>query len=178
MKTNNILAVAACTLLATATIFAHTSKKENPVPDNVKKLYAFLGSWKGKATMTANNQTQTFDYFMDMKTDADGWGILYHEKGLIPNATPYLGFGMMAFDVNDNSLHIFTVSNYGDVHDHKGSWTDDKHFALVYNGTSEGKQMKEELNIELISNSTWKFTDVVSVEGQTIETLTAEMHKQ
>ena len=143
MKINKIIALAALMLVTGVTAHAHTGAKINPVPEGVKKLYVFLGNWKGKATMTVNGQTQSFDYFMDMKTDADGWGILYHEKGLIPNADPYLGFGMIALDPNDNMLHIFTVSNYGDVHDHKGAWTDDKHFTLVYNGTMEGKAMRE-----------------------------------
>ena len=165
-------------LVTCVTVNAGLNAKENPVPEGVKKLYVFLGNWKGKATMTGNGQTQNFDYLMNMKTDADGWGILYHEKGQIPNATPYLGFGMMAYDLNDNSLHIFTVSNYGDVHDHKGNWTDDKHFTVIYNGITEGKNMKEELSVELVSADTWKFNDVVSVEGQTVQTLSAEMHKQ
>jgi hypothetical protein len=177
MKINNIFAIAALLLLTGGAAYAGSNSMRNPVPDEVKKLYIFLGNWKGKATMTANGETQNFDYFMDMKTDADGWGILYHEKGLIPNATPYLGFGMLAFDVNDNMLHIFTVSNYGDVHDHKGTWTDDKHFKVVYNGTMEGKTMKEELSVEITDANTWKFNDVVTVDGQTFQTLNAEMHK-
>ena len=164
-------------VIAFATIYANRETKHNPVPDNVKKLYLFLGSWKGKATMAANGQSQNFDYLMDFKTDADGWGLLYHEKGLIPNAAPYLGFGMLGFDEGDNTVHIFTVSNYGDVHDHKGMWTDDKNFALVYNGTQEGKALKEELNVEYVDASTFKFTDVVKLDGQTLQTLNAEMHK-
>jgi len=96
-------------------------------------------NWKSKASLTTNGQTQTLDYFMDFKTDAGGWGLSYHEKGVITGATPYIGFGMVAIDPGDNTVHIFTVSNYGDVHDHKGHWTDDKHFSLVYNGLSEGR---------------------------------------
>ena len=84
---------------------------------------------------------------------------------------------MIALDPNDNMLHIFTVSNYGDVHDHKGAWTDDKHFTLVYNGTMEGKAMKEELSVEITDANTWKFTDEVSLDGQVSQTLNAEMHK-
>ena len=176
MKINNIIAVAMLAL-AVVTANARHDVKHTPVPEGVKKLYVFLGNWKGKAMMTANGQTQTFDYFMDMKTDADGWGILYHEKGLIPNAAPYLGFGMLAFDASDNTVHIFTVSNYADVHDHKGNWTDDKHFTLIYNGTSEGKMLKEELTAEIVDANTFKFSDVVSINGQTSQTLSVEMHK-
>jgi len=167
----------ACTLIACITIYANHKEKHNPVPDNVKKFYFFLGNWKGKASMTANGQTQSFDYLMDFKTDADGWGILYHEKGLIPGAAPYIGFGMLGFDTNDNTVHIFTVSNYGDVHDHKGSWIDDKNFALVYNGTSDGKALKEELSVQYVDATTFKFTDVVTIGGEVAQTLNAEMHK-
>ena len=177
MKIYNIIAVAALIIASGAVTLAGPGEKHNPVPDNVKKLYSFLGNWKGKATMTQNGQTQNFDYLMDMKTDADGWGILYHEKGLIPNAAPYVGFGMMGFDENDNALHIFTVSNYGDVHDHKGSWTDDKNFTVEYNGILEGKPMKEELSVEFVTADTWKFRDVVTVNGQDFQTLSAVMHK-
>src|SRR5215471_17002293 len=145
MKIKKTIAIVACMLATGVTANAGSDKKHNPVPEGVKKLYVFLGNWKGKAMTTANGQTQTFDYFMNMKTDADGWGILYHEKGLIPNAAPYIGFGTVAFNTNDNTVHIFTVSNYADVHDHVGAWTDDKHFTLEYNGMSEGKMMKEVL---------------------------------
>lgn len=168
---------AAITLIAFVTIYANRENKHNPVPDNVKKLYLFLGNWKGKATMTVNGETRSFDYSMNFKTDADGWGILYHEKGLIPDAAPYLGVGMLGFDESANTVHIFTVSNYGDVHDHKGMWTDDKNFALVYNGTQEGKALKEELNVQYVDANTFKFNDVVMLNGQTVQTLNAEMHK-
>jgi len=178
MKINNLIAVAIVALVTVVTANARHDVKHNPVPDNVKKLYVFLGSWKGKATMTTNGQIQSFDYFMDMKTDADGWGILYHEKGLIPNAAPYLGVGMLAADAGDNSVHIFTVSNYADVHDHKGNWTDDKHFTLVYNGTAEGKTLKEELTVEIVDANTFKFSDAVTIDGQTAQTMNAEMHKK
>jgi len=176
MKLKYFIAMA-CMLIACATIYANHKEKHNPVPENVKKFYFFLGKWKGKATMTTNGQTQSFDYLMDFKTDADGWGILYHEKGLISNAAPYIGFGMLGYDESDNTVHIFTLSNYGDVHDHKGSWLDDKNFALVYNGTSEGKALKEDLSIEYVDANTFKFTDVVTLDGQTFQTLNGEMHK-
>ena len=74
-------------------------------------------------------------------------------------------------------MHIFTVSNYADVHDHKGNWTDDKHFTLVYNGMSEGKVLKEELSAEIVDANTFKFSDVVSIDGQAAQTWNAEMHK-
>ena len=177
MKINNIIAAGAIILMTGVATQAGPGEKHNPVPENVKKLYSFLGNWKGKATMTQNGQTQSFDYLMDMKTDADGWGILYHEKGLIPKAAPYLGVGMIGFDENDNSVHIFTVSNYGDVHDHKGAWTDDKKFTVVYTGILEGKPMKEELSVQFISADDWRFNDVVTVDGQNFQTLSADMHK-
>jgi hypothetical protein len=177
MKIKNVITIVILMLVTVVTTNAGFDGKHNPVPAGVKKLYIFLGNWKGKAMMTANGQTQSFDYFMDMKTDADGWGILYHEKGLIPNATPYIGFGTLGFDTNDNTVHIFTVSNYADIHDHVGTWTDNKHFTLVYNGMSEGKPLKEVLSAEIVSADTFKFTSVVSIDGQTAQTWNVEMHK-
>jgi hypothetical protein len=73
MKIKNIISIVVFTLVTHVTANAGYDVKHNPVPEGVKKLYVFLGNWKGKATITANGQTQSFDYFMDMKTDADGW---------------------------------------------------------------------------------------------------------
>ena len=162
-------------------IVASTSEKSygnlTPVSEEIKKLYFFIGNWKGKATSSENGQSQSFDYNMDFKTDAAGWGLLYHENGAIPNAEPYIGFGMIGVDPADNAVHIFTVSNYGDVHDHKGIWTDGKHISLVYNGKTQGKQMKEELSINYVDANTFTFKDVVTIDGQIMQTLNAEMHK-
>jgi hypothetical protein len=158
-------------LLGTLQNLALAQAPGGPAPESVKKLYYFDGKWQGKATMTMNGQSQTFDYFMDMKKDANGWGLAYHEKGLIPNAPPYMGFGAITTDLNDNMIHIFTVSNYGDVHDHKGSWIDDKRFKLQYNGTMEGKPMVEDMECEVLGKDKWKVYDKVTVGGEVFQTM-------
>ena len=90
---------------------SYAQEKQNPVPEPVKKLYAFEGSWQGKPTMTMNGQSMSVDYFMNMKKAAQGWGLMYDEKGIMPDAPPYIGFGAMGMDMNDNMMHIYTVSN-------------------------------------------------------------------
>ena len=51
MKINNIIAVAIVALVTVVAANARHDVKHNPVPENVKKLYVFLGNWKGKATV-------------------------------------------------------------------------------------------------------------------------------
>jgi len=48
------------------------------------------------------------------------------------------------------------VSSYGDVHDHKGRWADDKNFFVVYNRILEGKPMEEQLSVQFISADDWE----------------------
>ena len=48
---------------------------------------------------------------------------------------------------------------------------------ILYNGMSEGKMLKEELTAEIVDANTFKFSDVVSIDGQTSQTLNVEMHK-
>lgn len=140
--------------------------KGNPAPEKVKKLWFLTGSWKGKATMTQGAESFTFDYFFDFKKDADGWGLSYHERGVLPGGmAPYQGFGVFTYDATDDMMHIFTCSNYGDVHDHKGKWIDDKHFVLQYTGLKEGKQFVEDLSITITGNDSFKGTDVETLDG-------------
>lgn len=159
-------------------IQTNAQEKQNPVPEPLKKLYVFEGNWQGKATMTVNGQTMTMDYFMDMKKDAQGWGLSYHEKGMMPDAPPYIGFGAFGMDMADNSLHIYTISNYGDVHDHKGTWTDDKNFKLQYTGNMDGKPMVEDLWCEVIDKDRWKLHDKITVGGEVFQTMEATMHRK
>ena len=149
----------------------------NPAPEQVKKLYFFNGNWQGKATMTMNGQASTFPYRMEMKKDADGWGLEYHEHGAMQGAPSYQGFGAITYDTNEDMIHIFTCSNYGDVHDHKGKWTGDKTFALKYIGTMEGKPMTEDLICTILDTRSWKINDKVTVGGQVTQEMEVTLHR-
>lgn len=175
---NNFKAAMAAAVIALLGTTSYAQEKQNPVPEPIKKLYAFEGNWQGKATVSMNGQSMTVDYFMNMKKAAQGWGLIYDEKGIMPDAPPYIGFGAFGMDMNDNSLHIYTVSNYGDVHDHKGAWTDDKTFKLQYTGTMEGKPMVEDLWCTIIDKDTWELHDRVTVSGQVFQTLDGTLHRK
>jgi len=171
----------AIAIIAIALFTGNASSAQAPggaAPEQIKKLYFFNGDWQGKAKMTMNGQTSEFSYTMSMKKDADGWGLQYHEHGAMKGAPAYNGFGALTYDLGEDMIHIFTCSNYGDVHDHKGKWNGDKSFTLKYNGTMEGKPMEETLSCTILDANSWRVDDRVSVGGQTTQEMEIVLHKR
>jgi hypothetical protein len=149
-----------------------------PIPDQVKKLYIFEGNWEGQGTMTQAGQ-QPLKINVSHKTTIipGGWGTLTDERMEISGMPAYMGNDMMGYDTGSDMFHLFTVSNYGDTHDHKGKWVDDKHLMLRYDGLYEGKPYVEKLAITVPDSMSYSFADSTSVGGQLFSTAQVTMKK-
>ena len=73
------------------------------------------------------------------------------------------GFGRMeetdlwGYDPETKSVHIMTWNNMGEVHDHHGSWTDDKTIALTHSATAGGKPVEETFRFEFTGPNEMRF---------------------
>jgi hypothetical protein len=96
-------------------------------PSEIKRtVEAISGIWKGQ--MTANMPDAppgSIDWTMDCKPIALNAGALCTNSGKAP-------FGelaescLFAFDPEGKAVHYMCVTSMGEVHDHKGRWTDPK----------------------------------------------------
>jgi hypothetical protein len=169
------------TILSAAFVFTAigAAQEEAPqMPDQVKKLYIFEGNWEGQGTMTmAGQQPQKITVSHKNTIMPGKWGILTAERFEAPGMSPYIATDMMGYDAGSDMVHLYTVSNYGDTHDHKGRWVDDKHLMLQYDGLNEGKPFVERLAITVPDSMSYSFTDSITVGGQLSSTAQVSMKK-
>jgi hypothetical protein len=168
-------------ILGAAFVFAAIGAAQEeapPIPDQVKKLYIFEGNWQGQGTMTEAGQPPK-NITVSHKTAIMPckWGMLIDERMTLPGMTPYIASDMMGYDAGGDMVHLYTVSNYGDTHDHKGKWVDDKHLMLEYDGLYDGKPFVERLTITVLDSQSYSFTDSITVGGQLFQTGRASMKK-
>jgi hypothetical protein len=139
------------------------------IPDQVKFLYSFEGTWEGAASVTMGSDVNTGTGKYVWSKIADGWGMFIDEKVDIPAmGKVYLGHNIIGYHMGEGMYHLYTIDNFGDVHDHKGNMTDDKNMKLVYEGlTPDGKQYKENLGLTVISPTECKLWAEAIVMGKT-----------
>jgi hypothetical protein len=78
----------------------------------------------------------------------------------------YSAVNMFGFDIGTNMMHMYTLSNTNDVHDHSGGWIDDKNMNLQHSGFKDGKPFAEQLTINIVSNSEYRFKVYEFVAGE------------
>jgi Protein of unknown function (DUF1579) len=137
------------TILIVVLFFTHAvplvSQESQSPPPEIQKLYSFEGKWTGSynVNMEGNKMNANATYTWSKITD--GWGMFIDEKIEMPGMPVYLGHNTIGYDMGEKKYHLYTISNYAQVHDHVGNWTDDNTMYLEYNGTVEGKPFKEKI---------------------------------
>jgi hypothetical protein len=146
------------------TFLPATFKKQNtqvkppagsPSPEIKRTVEAITGVWKGE--MTANipgAPPGSLSWTMDCKPVALNAGALCTNGGKAP-------FGemaescLLAFDPEGKAVHYMCVTSMGEVHDHKGKWTDLKtiNFEPLQAGMM-GQQVTETLKWQFDNSGT------------------------
>lgn len=129
------------------------SQESQTPPSEIQKLYSFEGKWTGSYEVNMDGNKMNANASYTWSKIIDGWGMFIDEKIEIPGMPVYLGHNIIGYDIGGKKYHLYTVSNYAQVHDHAGDWQDDKTLYLEYNGIVDGKPFKEKLNLVLISTN-------------------------
>ena len=141
----------------------------NSQPEIRRTVDAITGVWKGQ--MTANipgTPPGSIDWTMDCKPVALNAGALCTNSGKA-------SFGemaescLLAFDPEGKAVHYMCVTSMGEVHDHKGKWTDLKtiDFEPLQAGMM-GKQVTETLKWQFDDNQTIDKTSEVRLPDGTV----------
>lgn len=165
------------TLLVVAAANLAAQQPPSP-PHGIELLKQLAGKFEGKATMTMGENTVNFMVHHVNTTSSGGWGVKINEESEIPGLGRYISDGVFGFDVYTDMLHLYSVSNVAETHDHAGRWSDDRHVTLVYEGQQEGKKFVEKINVEIVSRNEYHINAVQSLEGTTIATLDVVMKRK
>jgi hypothetical protein len=90
---------------------------------------ALVGRWTGSMTATTPQRTETFPWSIECRPVALGGGAACTMEGTA-SIGPLAQSCLLAYDPEGKAVHLMCVTSMGEVHDHKGRWTDDRTLAF------------------------------------------------
>jgi hypothetical protein len=146
--------------------FTLLSQESQSPPPEIQKFYSFEGTWTGTYDAVMEGQKMTANASYKWSKIIDGWGMFIDEKIEIPGMPVYLGHNILGYDMGEKKYHLYTISNYAQVHDHVGVWKDDKTMYMEYNGIADGKPFKEKIYMTLNSPDECTFEVTEYTDGK------------
>ena len=151
----------------------------DPLPKPIEGLEALVGSWKGTGQMAMGKDKANVDLTLGCKRTSAKFGVecQFTVKG-IPGVALYEETDLFGYEPGSDTYHWFSVTNAGETHDHVAKAGDFGKIQFAYNGTQEGKPMKEVIDLEFAKDArSFSFRTETFVAGQSVAVLTAKGHK-
>jgi len=162
---------------------AAVAKEEVPAvmqetPASLQFVMDFEGSWLGDATMTAWGESFPVDYNCDFRLTPDGTGIIMDEVVEADGNPIYTGTNLIGYDYHSNQLVWFTVDNEGHAHSHYGELIDENHLFLKHEGTNDGLEYIEDIDVTRLSDTEVLLSVVITVGGEVFQTIDGTFVRQ
>jgi hypothetical protein len=95
-----------------------------PPPEVKRTVDAITGRWTGQMTARVPGApAESFNWAMDCRTVAQGAGASCTNTGKA-SIGAMAESCLLAYDPEGKTVHYMCVTSMGEVHDHKGKWTD------------------------------------------------------
>lgn len=121
MRVPGSILVAAATLVTASLARAEDAK---PAPQ-LETIRGLIGSWTGKGSMTTEGKTYPITMTYECAESAGGAGV---KCTCVINGIPgftYTFDDLWGYSAQDKLTHWYTVTNAGEVHDHRGHFDKD-----------------------------------------------------
>lgn len=103
-----------------ATSFARSAAADDKPSPQLQQLRMWIGTWSGKGTITSEGKTHQVTMVYDCTESAGAAGVKCRSKILgLPGFT-YEFDDLWGYSAADSLVHWYTVTNAGEVHDHRG----------------------------------------------------------
>jgi hypothetical protein len=145
--------------------------------EQVKRFTPYAGTFEGQVIMTEGDETVTAKVRSKNSIISDNWGFLVEEVATMPDGTQYKSHNMMGYDAGGKKVHIFSVTNAGETHDHKGDWKDPKTLATQYEGTWEGKPYVEKITLTFHNPDSYSVSWVSTSGGKVVNKGDETLHR-
>jgi len=97
---------------------------------------------------------------------SDGWGFLMEEEVTMEGLPPYKAHNIVGFDPGGGQVHVFTVSNASETHDHKGKWKNASTIIVKYEGKRDGKAYVETATLMLDGSDSYTLSWTSTLGGK------------
>ena len=170
--------LAAAALMPAALLLAPPARAQAPTPaPEIQRITALAGTFEGEAAYTVGGKTTRFRLHHVNKVISGGFGLAAHEDADIPGMGHYEAENLFGWDAGRRRLHLFSVTNDPNTHDHSGPWSDATHARLRYEGLRDGKRLVEVIPLEVVSANEYRFRSVTTVAGAAPEIFEATMKR-
>ena len=121
----------------------------DPLPKQVADMSCLVGSWKGDGTLAMGTDKAKINATWSCARSSGDFGVLctFHVTG-IPGVPAYEETDLFGYEPNSNTYHWYSVTNAAETHDHVARPNTSNTIEFVYNGTQEGKALKEVIDLE------------------------------
>ncbi|WP_440946105.1 hypothetical protein ACSAZL_18840 [Methanosarcina sp. T3] len=99
-------------------------------------------------------------------TAAGGWGLKSENKFEVEEPGTYELDNLFGFDKETGTLHIYSLTNMAEIHDHTAAWSDENTLNGGYEGLKDGKNFREDFTIKLVSPDEITIDYIEKVNGQ------------
>ena len=162
--------------IVAVTLIAH-SQGATTIPDQVKKLYKFIGNWEGEGNMALYGKSHKMSMKHANTMVASGWGVNVDEISNTEGMGEYHAANILGYDSKTDTYHAYAVDNKGSVHDYHGKWDTDSSLVLEDEGTMKGKKLQETITVTFSGDDSYRFTIHATLDGKEMENAEAVVHK-
>jgi hypothetical protein len=160
----NALVIASLALAAPA-----LAEEGAPAPSKqAKDIQCLVGTWNATGKATMGDQVIPVKGTYACRSAAGGFGVMCHlELSGLP-AGPYVMDDVWGYNAGDGLIHWYTVTSYGETHDHRGH-LDGNTLVAQYDGPQDGKLYSEKVTMAFTSKSKFTVRSEVTVGGTSAE---------
>ena len=147
-----------------------------PSPE-IGRIAALAGEWEGTGTLNLGGQIADARFHYRVEPFAQGFGVQVHETFDCSLTGHYEAENLVGFDPETRRMHIYSVDNFSETHDHAGRWVNEHTLELLHAGTVRGKRYVEHLTLTLVSPDAYTFAIDATLGGKFYESGVATMHR-
>lgn len=153
-------------------VFSLAAGAQGPGKEH-KELECMIGSWKVAGTLTQGKDAMRVAGSWDCKSISGGYGVgcTLHLTG--PNGFEVKEQDLLSYDAGDGMYHWFSVTNMGEVHDHKGNLQGDNKAYFQFSGPAGGEMLSEQIQFEFSGANKMRIISKTLVGGQQVAVIDA-----
>ncbi|RXA20571.1 hypothetical protein EQO05_05495 [Methanosarcina sp. MSH10X1] len=142
-----------------------------PIPAEIKKLHVFLGDWLAEGVIKTGGSVMKLEGTWNFSMAAGGWGLKSANRFEVEELGTYELDNLFGFDKETGELHIYSITNMAETHDHTASWSDGNTLKGGYDGLKDGKKFREDFIIKLVSPQEFTIDYIEKVDDQIDSTM-------
>lgn len=144
-----------------------------------KYLEGMIGRWKGSnIKMKMGDQENSGSLTMFCSKATVGWAVTCKGQMRMKKMPVQEMALLLGYDNANKTAHMFEVTNFGEVHDHAGSWDEDGSITLTHTGkNAEGKEESDAMTFKWTNKKMITFTGKGESEGAQIWSMEGSIKK-